>query len=90
MISDIKVDLSAMKSILFDVIEQYKYLFFEKEDAVLLSVFEGYEPKDKIDTTQLKSYQNLFATFYSDKIKSLAIYNSDDKNYACRIHKRYY
>ena len=80
MISDIKVDLSAMKSILFDVIEQYKYLFFEKEDAVLLSVFEGYEPKDKIDTTQLKSYQHLFATFYSDKIKSLAIYNSDDKN----------
>lgn len=80
MISDIKVDLSAMKSILFDVIEQYKYLFSEKEDSVLLSVFEGYEPKEKIDITQLKRYRHLFATFYADKIKGLAIYNSDDKN----------
>lgn len=80
MISDIKVDLSVLKAILLDVIEQYKYLFFEKEDIVLRSVFEGYELKEEIDMTQLNSYRHLFATFYADKIKNLAIYNSDDKD----------
>ena len=80
MISDIKVDLVAMKSILLNVIEQYKYLFFEKEDIVLRSVFEDYEPKEEVDISQLKRYQHLFVTFYTDKIKSLVVYNSDDKN----------
>lgn len=78
MVSNIKVDFTLLKTILFKVIKEKMSLISADEKIVLQTLYEQYEPKNDIDDEHLEWYKKIFADFFANKCKSFAKYCSDD------------
>lgn len=89
MVTDIKVDFTLLKTVLFKVIEEKKGLFSSDENVVFQTLYDQYEHKSGIDVNNLSCYKNIFADYFANICKSIAKYRSDGSiNYATKqIHE---
>lgn len=80
MVTDLKVDLELIKSVLYKVINENNYLLSDNENVVLQALYEHYEPKSNIDVSHLEFYKEMFSDFFAEKCRNLAKYRSEDIN----------
>ena len=80
MVTDLKVDLELIKSVLYKVINENTDLLSDNENVVLQALYEHYEPKSNIDVSHLEFYKEMFSDFFAEKCRNLAKYRSEDIN----------
>lgn len=80
MVTDLKVYLELIKSVLYKVINANTDLLSDSENVVLKALYEHYEPKSNIDVSQLERYKEIFSDFFAEKCRNLAKYRSEDIN----------
>lgn len=69
MVTDLKVDLELIKSVLYKVINENTDLLSDNENVVLQALYEHYEPKSNIDVSHLEFYKEMFSDFFCRKMQ---------------------
>lgn len=80
MVSDIKVDFTVIKAVLFKVIDENVALFSYDKEEILQVLYKHYEPKNNIDVAHLERYTKIFADYFGEQCRNIAKYHSDNVN----------
>ena len=78
MISDIRIDFTALKRIILSVINQNEPLISSSEENIFNELYKNYRPKIIIEKRKFSSCKKLFSDYYREKCRKISAYCTDD------------
>lgn len=80
MITNIRIDLSEIKEILFKVINKNASLLTADSSTILQALYEEYSHKNTINIDELDKCKNVFSDYYAEKCRSFSIIDDTNEN----------